>query len=122
MYFGPIILVLSIWALSVVELKKEVPNPNYMLFYKVIAASFTFMHFFVMPIAQSSTLHVIVSMLLGLFNIAITVVIFMPIEKLPSWYAEKLQIPTATGSEEHVNETASESENKEGGSNDGESK
>jgi len=123
MYFGPIILVLSIWALNVVELKKETPNPNNLLFYKVIAGSFTLMHFFVMPIAISSTFHLIISILLGLFTIAITVVICMPIEKLPSLYAEKLQIPINTASKESVNESASEFENKEeGGPNNGESK
>lgn len=94
MYIGPLLLVLSIWWLSIVELKKDSPNSHYLLFYKVMAGSFTIMQFFVMPVAQSSLLNVMISVLVSLVSAVLTVFICLPNEKLPFWYKERLQIPT----------------------------
>lgn len=94
MYIGPLLLVLSIWWLSIVELKKDSPNSQYMLFYKVMAGSFTIMQFFVMPVAQSSLLDVMISVLVSLVSAVITVFLCLPKGKLPIWYKERLQIPT----------------------------
>ncbi|OEC01277.1 hypothetical protein EYB33_12170 [Lysinibacillus sphaericus] len=108
MYIGPLLLVLSIWGLSIVELKKDNPNGHNMLFYKVIAGSFTIMQFFVMPVAQSSLLDVIISVLISLVSAVITVFICLPKGKLPIWYKERLQIPTNKA----INDTGADDEEK----------
>lgn len=90
MYLAPVLLIVGIWWLNVLELKKEHPQPNNLFFYKVISISFTVMLLFVFSISPHSAFDSLLSFFVGLIVIGVTVLICLPEEKWPEWYKNKL--------------------------------
>lgn len=91
-YLAPIILIGIIWWLHVVEMIKEQPQANNLFFYRVISISFTVMLLFVLSGSTYTFFDLLMSILVGLLSIAVTLLICLPQDKLPTWYIEKLAL------------------------------
>lgn len=89
-YLAALILLFGIWWLSVLELKKDQPQPNNLFFYKVISISFTVMLVFLLIGGTHNFFDFLMFIIIGGVSVVITALIALPKEKLPTWYIEKL--------------------------------
>lgn len=92
MYLGPILLIVSLWLLSLDEKKKEVANEKMNMFYRVIAISFSLMIVLVLPGMKDTMLHYVLTGAIILIAALFTWLISIPANsEMPEWYRQFLK-------------------------------